>query len=212
MKFVATHPRHLNRHNSMMSVPHQVNEPGNRAWCQTPRCSRPASGSRRRAKRMLSAHRAPRVDRSGVPFEFPACSEGRLAMFPRGGLAANDRGDSRAFERAGHQNDGSMRPHRLSAPRRPACVGKPGGRTAYRLCDRARCETASPAVGNAGGVDVGAQGLGERLLPGQASRAARRTKMGNAAVCNNAEVRTTATSERSYNTPSRTLPANQATP
>jgi hypothetical protein len=68
------------------------------------------------------------------------------------------------------------------------------------------------AVGNAGGVDVGAQGLGERLLPGQASRAARRTKMGNAAVCNNAEVRTTATSERSYNTPSRTLPANQATP
>ena len=34
--------------------------------------------------------------------------------------------------------------------------------------------------------------------------------MGKAAACSNAEVRTTATSERSYNTPSRTLPANQA--
>jgi len=46
----------------------------------------------------------------------------------------------------------------------------------------------------------------------EALRAARRTKMGKAAACSNAEVRTTATSERSYNTPSRTLPANQATP
>jgi hypothetical protein len=36
-----------------------------------------------------------------------------------------------------------------------------------------------------------------RITAGQASRAARRTKMGNAAACNNAEVRTTATSERS---------------
>jgi hypothetical protein len=47
---------------------------------------------------------------------------------------------------------------------------------------------------------------------GQAPPAARWTKMGKVAACNNAEVRTTATSEKSHNTPSRTLPANQATP
>jgi hypothetical protein len=54
--------------------------------------------------------------------------------------------------------------------------------------------------------------LAEAYKAVDASRAARRTKMGMAAACNNVEVRTTATSERSYNTPSKTLPANQATP
>ena len=49
-------------------------------------------------------------------------------------------------------------------------------------------------------------------LRGRASRATSQTKIGNAAACNNAEARTTAEIERSYNTPSRTLPANQATP
>ena len=49
-------------------------------------------------------------------------------------------------------------------------------------------------------------------LRGRASRATSQAKIGNAAACSNVEARTTAEIERSYNNPSRTLPANQATP